>query len=271
MADVRIAGKEHTSAASYTDTRCLAPADPLPPRTALRLVMGRVRAEIQRWPISWPERNRLLSGIEAAVHRALSDGGPIPRGRAAAIAGEVIRRLRGGVGISRSLRRSCSFAGHAVAEAIQRAAREAEVLEIEAGEPVDALGGADGPSSMARFALRRRGSVSSPCGPGAWRRDAGRCSGSFSRQGSVVKARGARTRGELAAVVRGLVRRLQEAEGISGSLKSGRYGRWAVREALSEARVKPIPRFAWETRGWPCSTGDPPRSSKSSPWRSRRR
>ena len=141
MADVRIAGKVLTSAASYTDTRCLAPDDPLPPRTALRLVMGRVRAEIQRWPISWPERNRLLSGIGAAVHRALSDGGRIPRGRAEAIAGEG----------------PCLYPLRAGSLEERRRAMLRELLE--AGERGQEGGGED--------ARRARGRGPGPCPPAA--------------------------------------------------------------------------------------------------------
>jgi len=37
----------------------------------------------------------------------------------------------------------------------------------------------------------------------------------------AIREQEVRTRGELAAVVRGLVRLLQEAEGVSGSLKKG--------------------------------------------------
>ena len=64
----------------------------------------------------------------------------------------------------------------------------------------------------------RRATVLAGVGPPLWR---------------AVRDQEVRTRGELAAVVRCLVRRLQEAEGISGDLRTAcRYGQWAVREAL---------------------------------------
>ncbi|HAZ27411.1 TPA: hypothetical protein DCY67_02180 [Candidatus Acetothermia bacterium] len=123
----------------HTDAwrRDLTDSTPVTPYQALNLVMGEVRMEIRRWPITWTERNRILTGVGASVHRTFGqDGGPIPRGRARALAQAVIRRLREGEGVSRSLRRACSFGGHVVAEAYAEAVtrHRADVAERQAAE-----------------------------------------------------------------------------------------------------------------------------------------
>ncbi len=89
---------------------------PLTPQQALRLAMAKVRAEVQRWPTTWERRNRVLTGVGAALHRVLlQDGGPVPRGRVLALVDLLLARLGQGEDVGRSLKRACSYAGWLVA------------------------------------------------------------------------------------------------------------------------------------------------------------
>ncbi len=128
--------------------------------------MARLREEVNRWPISPERRARVLAGVGPPLWRAIERREVRTRGELATLVRGLIRRLQEAEGISRTLRRACSFAGYAVAEAIERARRqeqlavEAEAIEQrerEAEERWTALMAPSCPAVTPAVALRRRG------------------------------------------------------------------------------------------------------------------
>ena len=103
-----------------------------PSRRALAWAMAQIRAELTEYEITLARKRMILTGIGAAIWRAMKKGA-LKAGRAlAAFVHDLILRLREACGIGNAVRSWCSWAGWAVRSIIEEQRRDKLGLERSA-------------------------------------------------------------------------------------------------------------------------------------------